>query len=123
MLGAAGAATLAGCDRLSQTTWFPSLLGKADVLSEGAAAVVGRKAMAQEFPASERSPTFRSNGTSDPGTEDYEMLVSDGFAGYRLAIDGLVETPRMWTLDELRAMPSRSQITRHDCVEGWSAIG
>ncbi|HEY5365128.1 MAG TPA: molybdopterin-binding protein [Casimicrobiaceae bacterium] len=123
MLGAAGAATLAGCDRLSQTTWFPALLGKADVLSEGAAAVVGRKAMAQEFPAAERSPTFRSNGTSDPGTEDYEMLVSDGFAGYRLAIDGLVETPRMWTLDELRAMPSRSQITRHDCVEGWSAIG
>ena len=42
---------------------------------------------------------------------------------WRLAIDGLVRTPRSWSLAELHAMPQRSQITRHDCVEGWSAIG
>ncbi len=122
MFGIAGAGALAGCDRLSQTTWFPAVLGKADLLSEGAAAVVGRKAMAQEFAPTDRSPTFRSNGTADPGTEDYQMLVNDGFAGYRLVIDGLVEAPQSYTLAQLRAMPSRSQITRHDCVEGWSAI-
>ncbi|MEO8847722.1 MAG: molybdopterin-binding protein [Casimicrobiaceae bacterium] len=122
VFGVVGAGALAGCDALSQTKWFPAVLGKADALSEGAAKIVGRKSMAQEFAPADRSPTFRSNGTSDPGTEDYQMLQSDGFAGYRLAIDGLVEAPRSWTLAELRAMPSREQITRHDCVEGWSAI-
>jgi DMSO/TMAO reductase YedYZ molybdopterin-dependent catalytic subunit len=121
--GLAGAGMLAGCDRLSQTSWVPSVLGAADHLSEGAAKLVARKAMAQEFAPADRSPTFRSNGTADPGTEDYQALVDDGFASYRLVVDGLVARPRQWTLDELRAMPSRSQITRHDCVEGWSAIG
>lgn len=122
-LGLAGVGALSGCERLSQTTWFPAVLGKADVLNEGAAKLIGRKAMAEEFAPQDRSPSFRSNGTADPGTEDYQALLVDGFAGYRLVVDGLVESPRQWTLGELRAMPSRSQITRHDCVEGWSAIG
>ncbi|HEV8502130.1 MAG TPA: molybdopterin-binding protein [Casimicrobiaceae bacterium] len=121
-LGLATAGTLAGCDKLSQTSWFPAVLGAADHLSEGAAKVVARRSMAQEFTPAERSPTFRSNGTADPGTDDYQELVDDDFAGYRLVVDGLVATPRQWTLDALRALPSRSQITRHDCVEGWSAI-
>jgi DMSO/TMAO reductase YedYZ molybdopterin-dependent catalytic subunit len=121
-LGIAGAGTLAGCERLSQSSWFPAVLGRADRLSEGAAKLVGRKAMAQEFGPADRSPTFRSNGTSDPGTDEYQALVDDGFASYRLVVDGLVAKPRQWTLDELRALPSRTQITRHDCVEGWSAI-
>ena len=122
-LGLAGAGALAGCERLSQTTWFPAVLGKAETLNEGAAKLIGRKSMAQEFAPVDLSPSFRSNGTADPGTDDYMALVADGFAGYRLVVDGLVEAPRQWTLAQLRAMPSRSQITRHDCVEGWSAIG
>ena len=48
---------------------------------------------------------------------------SRGFADWRLKIDGLVERPAELTLAELRKMPARTQITRHDCVEGWSAIG
>jgi DMSO/TMAO reductase YedYZ molybdopterin-dependent catalytic subunit len=121
--GLASASVLAGCDRLSQTSWLPGVLGVGERMSEGAAKLVARKTMAQEFPLADRSPTFRSNGTADPGTEDYQALVDDGFASYRLVVDGLVAHPRQWTLDELRAMPSRSQVTRHDCVEGWSAIG
>ena len=46
-----------------------------------------------------------------------------GFADWRLGVDGLVERPQAFSLAELRAMPARTQITRHDCVEGWSAIG
>ncbi len=46
-----------------------------------------------------------------------------GFDGYRLRVDGLVDRPQTLTLGELRAAGERSQITRHDCVEGWSAIG
>ena len=45
------------------------------------------------------------------------------FVDWRLKIEGLVEKPAEYSLAELRAMPSRTQITRHDCVEGWSCIG
>ena len=40
-----------------------------------------------------------------------------------IEIDGLVERPAKLSLQELRALPAREQITRHDCVEGWSCIG
>lgn len=121
--GAAAAATLAGCQRLSTSEWFPKLLGVAEPLSEQAAKLVGRRAMAQEFSPADLSPAFRSNGTAMPDTDAYRALVEGGFADWRLVVDGLVAKPRSYTLDELRALPSRTQITRHDCVEGWSAIG
>ena len=44
-------------------------------------------------------------------------------AGFRLEVSGLVADKRRWTLDELRALPQADQVTRHICVEGWSAIG
>jgi DMSO/TMAO reductase YedYZ molybdopterin-dependent catalytic subunit len=78
--------------------------------------------MAQEFSESDRSPTFRSNGTANPRNEEYQALAAGGFADYRLEVGGLIERPLALSLAELRALPSRTQITRHDCVEGWSAI-
>jgi DMSO/TMAO reductase YedYZ molybdopterin-dependent catalytic subunit len=50
-------------------------------------------------------------------------MLGERFANWRLKIDGLVDRPAALSLDELRRLPSRTQITRHDCVEGWSAIG
>ncbi len=50
-------------------------------------------------------------------------LAANNFADWKLKVDGLVESPSEFSLAELRAMPSRTQITRHDCVEGWSCIG
>ena len=44
-------------------------------------------------------------------------------ATYKLKIGGLVDKKKTWTLDELYALPQETQITRHVCVEGWSAIG
>lgn len=44
-------------------------------------------------------------------------------ATYRLEVSGMVADKRRWTLAELRALPQEDQITRHICVEGWSAIG
>ena len=44
-------------------------------------------------------------------------------AGFRLEVTGLVADRRSWTLDELQALPQVDQVTRHICVEGWSAIG
>jgi DMSO/TMAO reductase YedYZ molybdopterin-dependent catalytic subunit len=51
-----------------------------------------------------------------------EAPVVDGDA-YRLKLNGLVKGQRIWTLPELYALPHAEQITRHICVEGWSAIG
>ena len=120
----AGALLLSGCDRLSKTEWFPNLLGQAERLSYGVFRLFGsRRAMAQEFTEADLSPTFRSNGTALPATAAYRALAKDGFASWTLEVGGLVEQPASLTLAQLRAMPSRTQITRHDCVEGWSAIG
>jgi DMSO/TMAO reductase YedYZ molybdopterin-dependent catalytic subunit len=120
---ATSALWLAGCDQLSRTEWFPKVLNSVEPLNEAAAKLFGRRAMAQEFAESDRSPTFRSNGSDDPGTPQYEAWVANGFSDYALMVGGLVAAPRKFSLDELRALPSRTQITRHDCVEGWSAIG
>ncbi len=120
----AGAWALAGCSKLSQTEWFPKVLGVGEKASEAAAHLItSRKSMAQEFGEADLSPQFRSNGTFNPGSAEYQALLAKGFAGYRLEVAGLVAKPASFTLAELRALPSRTQITRHDCVEGWSAIG
>jgi DMSO/TMAO reductase YedYZ molybdopterin-dependent catalytic subunit len=124
VLTGAGALALAGCDRLSRTEWFPRLLGIGEALNDKAHHLItSRKSMAQEFTEADLSPNFRSNGTSNPNDAQYRALAAAGFAGYRLQVDGLVEHPAELSLDELRALPARTQITRHDCVEGWSAIG
>jgi DMSO/TMAO reductase YedYZ molybdopterin-dependent catalytic subunit len=123
-VGAAGALALSGCDALSRTEWFPRILGAGEKLSEAAHHLITpRKAMAQEFSEADRSPEFRSNGTAMPNDARYRALAAAGFADYRLEVGGLVEQPASLSLAELRALPSRTQITRHDCVEGWSAIG
>jgi DMSO/TMAO reductase YedYZ molybdopterin-dependent catalytic subunit len=127
-LGRVGASlaalSVAGCDRLSQTQWFPKVLGTAETLNAKAAkAITGRNAMAQEFTVSDVSPRFRSNGTAVPNNPQYAALAANGFRDYALDVGGLVGRPRRFSLAELQALPSRTQITRHDCVEGWSAIG
>ena len=66
---------------------------------------------------------FRANGTLDPGTPDYAAHVAGGFRNWRIEVTGLVEKPLSLSMDQLKALPSRTQITRHDCVEGWSCIG
>ena len=122
-IGAAGTLLLGGCQRLSQSEWFPKVLSVGETASAAVAhAVTSRKSMAQEFAESDRSPTFRSNGTAEPDSDAYRALAAGGFADYRLEVGGLVAQPASFSLAELRALPSRTQITRHDCVEGWSAI-
>ncbi|HEX7971457.1 MAG TPA: molybdopterin-binding protein [Thiobacillus sp.] len=123
-LAAGGTLLLAGCDRLSGSEWFARLLGGAEKLSFASQRLLlPRRAMAQEFTEADLSPYFRSNGTSNPDNPDYQALAANGFADYRLQVGGLVAQPRAYRLDELKALPSRTQITRLDCVEGWSAIG
>jgi len=119
-----GGVLLGGCDRLSHSQWFTRMLGVAESLNRAARnATNSRLSMAQEFSEADLSPMFRSNGTSDPSSPEYQKLAAASFADYRLEIGGLVEVPLSLSLQDIRTLPSRTQITRHDCVEGWSAIG
>lgn len=122
--GIVGTAVLTGCDRFAGTAFGERTLK----LGEDANLFVQRlllkpSSLAREFTERDISPWFKPNGTTDPEDRAYKALVAEGFASYKLRLDGLVEKPLALTLAELRALPSRTQITRHDCVEGWSAIG
>lgn len=121
---AAPALLLGGCDWLGSSPSFQEIvLGSGEWLSYRVHRLIGPSAMAREFDPSEMSPVFRTNGNTEPRSNAYQRHAATGFADWRLVVDGLVTTPRSWSLAELRAMPARTQITRHDCVEGWSAIG
>ena len=122
----AGASTLllSGCYDLSQKPWFTNILGKVEDLTSAAQHLfAGPHALAPEYSKADIAPVFRANGTLDPGTDDYHTHLANGFKNWRIAVKGLVEKPLSLSLDDIRALPSRTQITRHDCVEGWSCIG
>jgi len=86
-------------------------------------AVIGTHGMAREYNERDIDRDFRVNGLDTPSDALYSGLVRDRYRGYRLRVDGLVDRPQSLTLTQLRAAGERTQITRHDCVEGWSAIG
>jgi len=120
----AGGLLLSGCDRVGQAPGFRALLEDAGKLHERTQRLLaGRQALAREFRESEMSPQFRVNGSSAVAEGEYRRHFAEGFAGWRLQVDGLVQRPLALPLAHLMALPQREQITRHDCVEGWSAIG
>ena len=126
LVGAAGAGglMLAGCDKLSRNPSFARVLDAAGRLNLRAQRLLLPQArLAPEFSQADISPVFKPNGSFTGTTDDYKRMQDDGFASYRLQVGGLVRHPLSLTLAELRALPARHQITRHDCVEGWSAIG
>jgi DMSO/TMAO reductase YedYZ molybdopterin-dependent catalytic subunit len=124
LAGGAGSLLVGACDRLNQSHAVRGLLEDVGNLHLPAQRLLaGRDALAREFSASQMSPIFRSNGNTDPGDPGYRAHFASHFAGWALRVDGLVKRPLDLPLSALKALPQRSQITRHDCVEGWSAIG
>lgn len=119
-----GGLLLSACDRINASPTVKRLLGLGASATMGAQRIVtDRTALAREYSASEMSPIFRTNGSTMPGSPAYAAHLATGFRDWRLVVDGLVARPLMLSLDQIRRMPVRTQITRHDCVEGWSAIG
>ncbi len=84
--------------------------------------LAGRDSLAQEFSEADIRQPQKPNGVTAPDDSVYKALLSRNFADWRLEVGGLVENPLSLSRDQLLAMPSRTQITRHDCVEGWSCI-
>jgi DMSO/TMAO reductase YedYZ molybdopterin-dependent catalytic subunit len=123
--GAAGAGLLlSGCDKVAEVPAFRKILFSGEIMNRGLQrALSNRAALAPEFTAAEMSPRFRVNGTHNPNTPDYTAMVAENFVHWRLQVGGLVARPLSLSLAQVRGVPARTQITRHDCVEGWSAIG
>ena len=123
--GALGAGlVLSGCDKLADQPTFRKILFSGEKVNLGLQrALSARHALAVEFRPDQMSPVFRVNGTANPNTPDYNAMVGEQFVNWRLQVGGLVNKPLSISLDQLRQIPARTQITRHDCVEGWSAIG
>ena len=67
------------------------------------------------------SPHFWPNGTM-PASAEFDALVAEGFKRFTLRVGGLVETPRVFSYAELKAMPKQEQITTHFCIQGWSGV-
>ena len=114
---------LAGCDRVAKSDTAQRLFAASQRWHRGAQRALGGTALAPEYPRSAISPFFRGNGSTDPRNGDYPGHAAEGFANWRLEVRGLVDHPLSLSLDNMRRLPQRTQITRHDCVEGWSAIG
>jgi DMSO/TMAO reductase YedYZ molybdopterin-dependent catalytic subunit len=74
--------------------------------------------LAPEFPESRITQPFPFNAYYSIG----EVPAVDA-TSYKLEVSGLVRERKSWALPELHALPRTSQVTRHICVEGWSAIG
>jgi hypothetical protein len=80
--------------------------------------------LAREYRDKDISPDFRHNGFDPPSDPAYLQWSRNSWHGYRLFVSGLVDKPTSFSVDDLRTkFPSTAQITRHDCVEGWSVIG
>lgn len=91
--------------------------------------LLSQRALAPEYQQSEITsfPVTDIGDPADPASKDayskdYEQLLHNNFKGYTLSIAGRVAKPRSYTLAELKALGERTQITRHTCEEGWSAI-
>jgi len=112
------------CSRVGESETATSIFDTAESSHRAAhRALAGRQALAPEFDRSEISPRFRGNGSLTVDTEQYREQLAQGFPDWRLTVTGLVAKPLSLSLETLRALPQRIQVTRHDCVEGWSAIG
>ena len=123
-LGLAPPTVLIGCDRLGASPSFRNMvLSSGEWLSYRMQRLIGSNALAREFDPSEMSPFFRTNGNTRPAPAEYNRHREEGFANWRLAVSGMIATPRSYSLVDLKSRTARTQITRHDCVEGWSAIG
>ena len=123
-LTAVGGLALTACDRIAESNRVNAVLDWGEELNHRVQRVLlGRNALAREYSEKDISREFRANGTTNPDTDEYNTLARNRFASWKLSVDGLVERPLQLSLEQLRDMPARTQITRHDCVEGWSCIG
>jgi DMSO/TMAO reductase YedYZ molybdopterin-dependent catalytic subunit len=124
LLGGAALA-LSGCKVLDGATGdsaLHKLFASAENLTMASQRLLSRNALAPTFDPSDIRQGQRPNGSVNADSPEYLSMAAAGFEPYQLRITGLVERPQSISYGALRNMPQQSQITRHDCVEGWSCI-
>jgi len=118
-----GALSLTGCQKHSLPPTYGSLFGLSDALSFAAQRwLLRRQPLAREFRRDQISARFPAINTTNPPDREYQQQRAGHFADWRLSVDGLVASPGELSLADLKAFPSRSQVTLHCCEQGWSAI-
>lgn len=75
-----------------------------------------------EYDRSDITPHFPVEGTAFPEDDNYQRQLLGGFDEWRLSVTGLVNRPLSLSLEDLKRMPRRDQITSHSCEKGWTAI-
>ena len=123
-LAAAGATGLAAAARFIDRHIPPDhrgLYGIGETLTYASQRLLTEHSSAREFSRAEISQVAPVNG-EPPVTSEYQRQLADGFADWKLSVDGLVDRPASFSLVDLRGFPARTQITHQACEEGWSFI-
>jgi DMSO/TMAO reductase YedYZ molybdopterin-dependent catalytic subunit len=131
-LTSAGGLLLAGCSRTLPPTYGNILRMGDDLTYLAHRMLLPGQSLAKEYSHREIS-SIVAIGTTDPGDPHqaffneatgvaYDRLRRDGFSDWRLSVEGRVARPGSYSLADLKRFPSRTQITKHTCEEGWSAI-
>jgi DMSO/TMAO reductase YedYZ molybdopterin-dependent catalytic subunit len=131
-LASSAGVLLAGCSQTEPPT-YGNVLRMGDLLTYKAhRLLLPAHSLAREYDYADISsvPAIGTTNPADPAKSSfskehgpvYERLLANQFADWRLVVEGSVARPRAFSLDELKRMSSRTQITRHTCEEGWSAI-
>ncbi len=124
VLAGIGTLFLGACSKVADTRIGGDLLKRASSWHYAVhRSLADRMALAREYAPADISLSFRGNGSRTVDTPAYRRALATGFSDWRLEVRGMVDTPLSLSLDNIRRLPQRTQITRHDCVEGWSAIG
>lgn len=126
-LTAVGGIILPGCTKKGPPT-YGNILRMGDALTYLAhRTLLPGQSMAREYQQSDIS-SFPATGTTNPGaagryySEAYDKLHQNAFANWGLSVEGRVAKPGLFSLPVLQSFPARTQITRHTCEEGWTAI-
>jgi DMSO/TMAO reductase YedYZ molybdopterin-dependent catalytic subunit len=104
---------------------YGNLLRMGDTLTYAAhRTLLPKQSLVREYDLTEVT-SFPAIGETNPGKTSaaYRELQAGSFRDWRLSVEGRVAAPRTFTLDDLKRLPSRTQVTRHTCEEGWTAIG
>ncbi|MDB6159267.1 MAG: yedY 3 [Gammaproteobacteria bacterium] len=131
-LASAGGLLLAGCSKELPPT-YGNILRMGDLLTyQSQRLLLPSNSLAKEYARRDISsiPAIGNTNPADSHQQTYnaargatyEHLRAGGFADWRLSIEGRVARPGTYSLTDLQRFPSRTQITKHTCEEGWSAI-
>ncbi|HVW13291.1 MAG TPA: molybdopterin-dependent oxidoreductase [Mucilaginibacter sp.] len=128
-LTSAGALLFSGCLKKAPPTYGSILRMGDDLTYLGQRGLLSQRALAMEYQKSDITsfPVTDIGDPADPASKnayskEYEELKSNGFKEWVLSVDGSVAKPGKYTMDALKKLGERTQITRHTCEEGWSAI-